>query len=616
MPAPSSRGKSHELALRDHLKAFQRGPTPERERPVIWDVTSGGCLVNDLSTDSFLEQAGRVLVASGRVYRWEDTVVYEFGAPPDQRLLVLAAHGEPSKHAASYLTNVLSVGVRSENGTTESVLPAKLAGALLASEGVWQRLPAIRWYSRRAVFDADFTLCGPGWHPDQGILVHGTDIVPSELPPVVASGPSIDRLPPCTRRLLRDFCFATDADLENALALLITGLLSHHFITDPKPLGLIDGNQQEIGKTLLCQVLGQVLDGREPERIPLVKDEELEKKVGAKLRESKSTIFFFDNIKTKVESAFIEANAPSPVLSVRLLGHSRDITRPNTYLFLITSNLTSGSSDMITRGVPVRLRYEGDPVARSFHDNPLHYAARHRPAILGELAGMVLRWKAAGRPSAAGAWPAGQRPPRHRWQAWADVVGGILAVNGFTNFLGNVEEAKQAMDEGLQSLAALAEHIVARNMQDFLNPPTSGPDRGRLPREWTPVFGAARVCQDKLAEKTVRGRDTWVGTYLSGKTDRPVSITVGQQSGLAVLRRNPVRSDQKRYYFEVTTPTALPTPIAPAVPTGGTPPAAETPASPPTTPAPTPDHVAPPETVTGQPHPPGEQPGGIDLEWV
>src|SRR5262249_37808533 len=156
------------------------------------------------------------------------------------------------------------------------------------------------------------------------------------------------------------------ADLENALGLLLTGLLGNHFVAEPKPMGLVDGNQQEIGKTLLVQAVGQVLDGCEPERIPLTRDEELEKKGGAKLRESRSSLFFFDNVKAKVESAFLEANALSPLLSVRLLGHSQNITRPNGYLWFVTSNLTSGSSDMITRGAPIRLRYEGNPVERRF----------------------------------------------------------------------------------------------------------------------------------------------------------------------------------------------------------------------------------------------------------
>jgi hypothetical protein len=77
------------------------------------------------------------------------------------------------------------------------------------------------------------------------------------------------------------------------------------------------------------------------------------------------------------------------------------------------------------------------------------------------------------------------------------------------------------------------------------------------------------VFKDRLQDKTGKGRDTWVGTFLSGKTDREVAVTVGNSTGTAVLRRNPVRNDQKRYYFEVTwaTPGVGTTPAeSPAAP--------------------------------------------------
>jgi hypothetical protein len=147
---------------------------------------------------------------------------------------------------------------------------------------------------------------------------------------------------------------------------------------------------------------------------------------------------------------------------------------------------------------------------------------------------------------------------------WAQTIGGILGVNGFTNFMTNLEEAKAAMDEGLQVLATLAEYVMTRSTEGYINPPTSDPDRGKLPREWAGLFAATHLWEDKLADKTAKGRDTWVGTFLSGKTDRAVGITVGQQAGTATLRRNPVRNDQKRYFFEVSLSTSEACAPAPA----------------------------------------------------
>jgi hypothetical protein len=228
----------------------------------------------------------------------------------------------------------------------------------------------------------------------------------------------------------------------------------------------------------------------------------------------------------------------------------------------VTSNLTSGSSDLISRGLPVRLHFEGNPVERSFRHNPLTYAVRHRLEILGEAAALVLRWKKAGKPDARDVWPAGRPPPRHRCERWVQIIGGILAVNGFTNFLSNVEEAKAAMDEGLQALAVLAEHVSLRKVDGYYNPQEGDLHWGKLPREWVRVFLDAEVFRDRLADKNARGRDTFVGTFLSGKTDRAVAVTVGAAGGTAVLRRNAVRNDQKRYYFEITLSSSAPPPDA------------------------------------------------------
>ena len=564
MSVSPSRGKVLLDTLQANLGALRRGfALTERERPVIWDVTPHGVFVNGMSLDIFVARASELFRESGRVYRFEDSLVYEYREATNPRLQVLSIRGEAATNADSVLANLFTVGIQGEKGETQGVAGPKLVGALLADETLCQTLPVIRGYARRALFDENFRLCGPGWHPEHGILVHGPDIIPAQLSSVAAAGTSsIDRLPPYLKRLLQDFCWASEADLENALALLFTGLLANHFVTNPKPLGLIDGNQPEVGKTLLCQVFGQILDGMEPERIPLTKDEELEKKVGAKLRDSRSSIFFFDNVRTSLQSAYIEANCSSPVLSARVLGHSRMITRPNIYLWLITCNLTSGSSDSITRGIPVRLRFEGDPVTRTFHQNLLEYVTRHRMDILGELAAMVLLWQNHGRPAARDIWPAGRPAPRHRWDVWCQTIGGILGANGFFNFLANVTEAKAAMDEGLQTLASLGEYVVSKGQTGFYNPSDNDPERGKLPREWANVFTAAGLCKDKLADKTARGRDTWVGTFLSGKTDRVVSITVGISTANAVLRRNPTRGDQKRYFFEITptTPTSLSAP--------------------------------------------------------
>src|SRR5205823_67601 len=132
-----------------------------------------------------------------------------------------------------------------------------------------------------------------------------------------------------------------------------------------------------------------------PYPLLLARDEELEKKLGAHLRDSLSGVIFLDNVRDRIESTVLESQMLAPEVILRQLGLNSLICRPNTYVWLITSNMTAATADLVSRCVPVRLFYEGDPKGRTFGTDPLEYAARHRLEFLAELAGMVYRWKLA-----------------------------------------------------------------------------------------------------------------------------------------------------------------------------------------------------------------------------
>jgi hypothetical protein len=539
-----SRGKRLFDTFWENLNAFKRGPAATlRQREVIVGVTAHGSFVGGMTVDGFIARASQILLESGRIYRFDDTLCYEVNDGAEQQLRVLASQHRAEPNAGSLLANLMCVGVQGDDAATQSLLPANLVSALLADQQLWRQLPRIRSYSRRPLFDEQFRLCGPGWNAGTGTLVHGLDVEPAmEAPAYSPDAGALDRLPPLLRRLFRGFCWASDADLTNAVAFLLTGLLSNHFVQDPKPVGIIDGNQKGLGKTLLIQAIGHLLDDTEPPRVPLVRDEELEKKLCALLREARSSIFFFDNVRDRVESALIEANSLAPQLSFRILGQSGTISRPNTFLWVITSNQASATEDLISRGLPIRLRYEGDPRQRTFDDNLLAYVRRERLPLLGELVGMVLRWKQNGMPRGA---------VKHRCGPWAEIVGGILQVAGLNEFLGNVEEAEAAMDEGLVGLTSLAEHVLNQARNELFCATGSDPQhKGKPAADWVPLFTEAEVCKDALAAKSPRGRATWVGTWLGAKIGRKVPVSTRQGTGRATLQVREERSRRKCYYFE------------------------------------------------------------------
>jgi hypothetical protein len=456
--ANSSRGNDLAARLRQGRRQTEGAPLDgARDIAVVSGLTPNCTAV--LPLENVLVRAQESLTNSRRIYRYGNNVVMEQGTGEEGKLVMLATGTQVETVAAPQLANVF---ICEHSPKPDMVIqfppPQKLVATLLRREPTLAALPLIKQYARRAVFDEHFCLRGPGWHEEAGILVHGSSVEPVSPEAADMALPARERLSPHLRELLQDFCFREDADVANAVAVLLTGMLVNRFITIGKPLVLLDGNQPGLGKTLLVRVIGVVLDGQDPDPIDYTADEEeLRKRICATLRGSPQTQLLIDNAKTKAEtaihSAVIESNSMAPVVSLRILGTSENYTRPNDVLWYITMNNTRVSDDSISRCLPIRQFYEGNPAERQFgHRDPIQYARDHRQEILGELAGMVMHWNQMGRPDGV---------QNHRLTQWAQIVGGIMLVNGLPEFLNNLATAASEFNTGFDEIAALAEAVIA-----------------------------------------------------------------------------------------------------------------------------------------------------------
>jgi hypothetical protein len=545
MTSLESPSKSLADKLHAALEAFALGPVlGGHSRPIILGVTSKGAFVGHMTADQFFARACQIVVESNRGFRYGNSICLETGGTEGPRLMTLAIDRRAEPGAASLLANLFVVGVGGGEQGIQSLTPPGLVAALLASDPLWEALPAIDYYSRRPVFDRSYSFRQPGWHPTCGILVHGLAVEMGEHQ--LASNPearALDRLPPRLRGLLREFSWRSDADLVNAVGFLLTGLLINHFIDVPHPMAIVDANQPGVGETLLVQVIGRALDGVEPPGIPLNRDEELEKRLGSEVRSRSSSIILLDNVRKYIESAILEQNVLSPQLSFRDLGSSSVIRCPNSYLWAVTKNGATGSPDIVRRGLPIRLEHNGDPKERRFDGNPLDYAGDHRLEILGELAGMVMYWLQAGKP------PGSQR---HRCERWAATIGGILDACGLGEFfLANWDEAESEMDQGLQDLIALAEHAAAAGNGLAIRPGQALDQAGKAAKDWLPAFSATQVLRDQLITGSDRSKSTLIGSFLAARVERSVPIETAAGPGTATLRCHAVRSGRKAYYFEI-----------------------------------------------------------------
>ncbi len=324
-------------------------------------------------------------------------------------------------------------------------LPAEYGNVWLNRISEFAKLPIVRLYTKNPVYTADYQLAKPGFNADSGIYFAGTAITPTD-------GTShLDTL-------LRDFCFKTPGDRTNYIGMLLTTLLVSKFIGS-KPAVVFNGNQPELGKSILAQIIAIVRDGQHVETATYnANDEEFEKRLGSIVRRGSTTIIV-DNAKARgrtvtIESATLERSITDPILSFRLLGGSSDIRTENSHIFCITANTPEISRDLITRSVLVNLHHEGNPTARRFSVvDPEGYTLQYRSEILAELCGMVERWKAAGMPLAV-------TESRFNKRGWGNIIGGILEANGEPDFLANATEAAEQMDSARREFGELVEAMA------------------------------------------------------------------------------------------------------------------------------------------------------------
>ena len=411
--------------------------------------TDGGDPINEPSVISIdpqitevsvtMREITGVLVAAGNCYRRSGQLV----RITDTNIIPVLQQSELTGLLNHYVEFVVVNGKRREY----KPLPSSYSSTWLNHPEEINRLREIKLFTQNPVYTDDWRLVPPGYEPDSGI---------------VYAGPSVK---PCTGTkrldiLLRDFCFQTPADRTNYIGMLITSILVPRFIGS-KPAVILSGNQPGLGKSILAQVLAIVRDGHTVETVTFnPNDEEFEKRLGATVRRGTTTIII-DNAKGKgrnkrIESACLERSITDPVLSFRLLGSSSEIRAENSHIFCLTANTPDVSRDLVSRSVLVALFHEGDPTRRKFTiDDPEDYTVEHRLELLGELLGMVERWKAVGSPFE-------NARSRFNKKKWGPIVGGILSVNGLQDFLGNAEIAAEELDntrrEFVYLVGLLADH--------------------------------------------------------------------------------------------------------------------------------------------------------------
>ena len=250
--------------------------------------------------------------------------------------------------------------------------------------------------------------------------------------------------------LLGDFPFVDASSRAHALALLLLPFVRPH-IDGPTPLHLIEAPLRGTGKSLLADVVALVALG-EPAPVlpPDASDEELGKRLTALLIAG-APIVLLDNV-VHLRSPVLAAAVTASTWRGRILGRSEMVEIGPQVVWLATGNNPRLSDEVVRRTVPIRLDPGVEwPEERSGFRHPrlAAWVREHRVPLVSACVSLVDAWVKA-------AMPLGDRT-LGKFEHWAQVMGGILAVAGVDGFLTGRERLYAEADEESQAWRAFVE---------------------------------------------------------------------------------------------------------------------------------------------------------------
>jgi hypothetical protein len=330
-----------------------------------------------------------------------------------------------------------------QNGTGRHVSPpADVVGDLLA-HGTWHDLPPLEAVTEVPVLRADGSIVDTPGYDSVTRLVY---LPPAGTKPVtVPSMPTLEQATTArdvVHDLLIDFPFTNAASRANMFALLLTPIV-RPAIDGVVPLALLDKPKRGTGASLLANMVQLIATGSTTELMTApASDEEWRKKITAALLDG-ATVLLFDNVEHPLSSAQLSAALTSPDWKDRRLGHTEMVTAPNRATWVATGNNIRVGGDIARRSYWIRLDAQmARPWQRKRFRHPrlLQHVREHRHDVIGALLTMARFWFASGRPAAT-------VPALGGFENWTTTVGGILAAVGVTDFLVNLEELYEQVDD-------------------------------------------------------------------------------------------------------------------------------------------------------------------------
>lgn len=237
----------------------------------------------------------------------------------------------------------------------------------------------------------------PGYDEDGGLL-YIPDSTLNVRVPKRPTARDVAKARELIKYVIGDFPFVTESDRVNYVGLMFTPLL-RMFLTEGKPLGIINAHMQRTGKTYLARILYIIHGGLMSPAFP--DDEaEMEKTITTFLQQSTGPVIVFDNVRKRVRSTSLESLLTMPTWTRRMLGSNTQVTLPNDKLWIATGNNVTISNDMANRCLWTTIDADTPRPweRRGKEADILAYVSRMRGEILSAMLTLYRAWRDDGRP--------------------------------------------------------------------------------------------------------------------------------------------------------------------------------------------------------------------------
>lgn len=450
---------------------------------------------------------------------------------------VLPMRIERGTQLASIVVDRLRVR-RIKNGKPSgSGIPSSHLNTMLCSEAFLQQFRPVDLVTRLPVYIGEFQQVRPGYNDagrGQRILYLGDEPVAKRIPETITE--FLDVMP-----------FATNADRTNALAAALTVKLRNHWL-GAKPLLLATATKSHAGKeTVISFATGNT---RATSISYQATDWALERAfVGCLKHEANVGLVIVDNARLPnrvqhIASGFLERFITDPEPVLFSTGTGNPVRRPNDIVVALSSNFGSVSEDLLNRALPIHLAPVGNIADRkSPIGNPkLDFLPRNRDVIEAELRGMIEHWRDAGRPRCNNA--------PHAFSDWAAVIGGILQVSGFSDFLANYS-LRRTVDDPLRRGLGL---VGAARPNEWLTPSALAAIASAL--------GLSKIVIPAADQHSESARQRGIGVVLSAHEDETFEVESDDERLSLTLEKARRRFENgeisTRYRFRVVTQQAIP----------------------------------------------------------